>query len=51
MKNYEITIGDVALLTEALTDLDQYLDKYGDIAIDDVLENISLKGIDIKPIE
>lgn len=44
MKKYEITIENVALLNEVLQELDKCIDE------DVTIENILLKGIDIKPI-
>lgn len=59
MRKYEITL-DATRLDEVLKELDQYIDKFGDVTIDemlvklplkDMVANISLKGIDIEPIE
>ena len=59
MKKYEITL-DATRLDEVLKELDQYIDKFGNVSIDemlvklplkDMVANISLKGIVIEPIE
>ena len=59
MEKYEITL-DATRLDEVLKELDQYIDKFGNVSIDemlvklplkDMVANISLKGIDIEPIE
>ena len=59
MKKYEITL-DATRLDEVLKELDQYIDKFGNVSIDemlvklplkDMVANISLKGIAIEPIE